>query len=1143
MKLYNNIISIILSGVLSCLMASCRDDDLGFSGDDYRDGITTVSLEMAFDPFVAQNLSRATDDIPTTGFNTLSDMVILIYDKDGNLLPGDSGVAKIDIASGILSNDPRTGTDTDGKNPNTSDGSTSVEDKTLSLKNISLKLPFGEYYIVAVANLGEYKEENNKIETVKTTYDVLNATYKGQYDTLDGLRKMKVNWNDSDLSNNRALLGYFVDNTNSDALPKSPDYQSTFSTVKINRPGIKLAAWLRRCVSKITVDFDAQQLRENVYIRIKDVKICDITTSCTVGFGQLKDNSEADNTIYNNTAGDEDAIMNSDQRISYGNEDPTTWPELTKGHPFISYNGTQFVKSETKGDLHSQSMPALYFYENMQGIHTDTDRTMYPDIDNGGVDGATGKKPESLKYGTYIEVEAEYHSDADDNIADGPIYYRFLLGKDVTTNYNAERNFHYKLTLVIRGNGNDYDWQVDFVDGAGFDVPNPWYVSYVYNHDATMPFKFTAPEGYELDYIEAEILTNPWYPSVLEEKDQKNGDVDIKPTIPADEKSAASPYSEEPFNNNSNNANGFLSLMVNENDEEPALSDMVALGRKFENTSDYPAINTCLNEAFYLGKRDGLDRSKRKYYPNYLSDKDNAQNSRNAYTCKTDNNNYSFSIPLHTRQKVLIKETGYSGNNPFVGYERTAKLQLTAYLKPKDGTVEEHKPIVTKVNVIQVRRIVNPKGVYRRANNSQPFKVKMMWLDGGKKGFTPVESRGPWVAEIVGDKNFITLDGKQRVTGSTGSNIEFNINFNRMSTGSGVRNAIVRIRYHNYTCIHLIFVRQGYDAQEIRPGGTKWETRNMIAQNLMANDPRDEGSLFKFGNSSQPIDAYNNAYKDSDGNEYYTTPADDQFASSGGSFYTVDDEGNLSESTVEWKDISKNDAGFSGGLMENVATMADIEALYWNGKDNINYVEFGYGVLYADGATETKTDINDAYGYYRRDPDNSESNGTDSEKGMRGVFVYYYNNKEDDNFNGRNMFFPIGRSGFGHRKDIYEGDETTDPDNNHKGILRYSAGRYKASDKYTQKTSWGTKNMGIYFPYTAPLFVSMYIRNGAIYWAKQKTRPYITWNGEPRDKDNEEGFGLDLNYFTFDVNGIPGADVNQGESAAFVRTVKRSSQT
>lgn len=37
---------------------------------------------------------------------------------------------------------------------------------------------------------------------------------------------------------------------------------------------------------------------------------------------------------------------------------------------------------------------------------------------------------ESVPYGTYIEVTGFYESEASGNVSNGPIKYRFMLGKD-----------------------------------------------------------------------------------------------------------------------------------------------------------------------------------------------------------------------------------------------------------------------------------------------------------------------------------------------------------------------------------------------------------------------------------------------------------------------------------------------------------------------------------------------------------------------------------------------------------------------------------------------------------------------------------------------------------------------------------------
>ena len=58
--------------------------------------------------------------------------------------------------------------------------------------------------------------------------------------------------------------------------------------------------------------------------------------------------------------------------------------------------------------------------------------------------------------------------------------------------------------------------------------------------------------------------------------------------------------------------------------------------------------------------------------------------------------------------------------------------------------------------------------------------------------------------------------------------------------------------------------------------------------------------------------------------------------------------------------------------------MSDFEKLYRS--ENI---EHGFGVLYADGATETLLETEDVYGYCRHDPSAERD-----KRGMCGVFAY-----------------------------------------------------------------------------------------------------------------------------------------------------------
>lgn len=80
------------------------------------------------------------------------------------------------------------------------------------------------------------------------------------------------------------------------------------------------------------------------------------------------------------------------------------------------------------------------------------------------------------------------------------------------TDYNAERNHHYKLTLKFKGYANDADWHIEYEEPEpGIEVPNPYYISYLYNRTMNLPVKINTGGG-TLTSLKAEILTNNWAP-------------------------------------------------------------------------------------------------------------------------------------------------------------------------------------------------------------------------------------------------------------------------------------------------------------------------------------------------------------------------------------------------------------------------------------------------------------------------------------------------------------------------------------------------------------------------------------------------------------------------------------------------------
>ena len=71
------------------------------------------------------------------------------------------------------------------------------------------------------------------------------------------------------------------------------------------------------------------------------------------------------------------------------------------------------------------------------------------------------------------------------------------------------------------------------------------------------------------------------------------------------------------------------------------------------------------------------------------------------YSITENDDHLLASIPLYTRAKQMHIKTGYTGNNPYVAYQRHAKVKITATVKVSDieHTLEE------TVDIYQVRRL------------------------------------------------------------------------------------------------------------------------------------------------------------------------------------------------------------------------------------------------------------------------------------------------------------------------------------------------------------------------------------------------------------------------------------------------------
>ena len=1017
------ILFLMIATVTSCYDEFMKQEIIG-------EGKASISATLDFKPMSsALSRTRAAGD----ALKDISSLHVLLYDKDKNL------IEKWKIDGYTVSDENRN--DSDAENGNSAETST---------KRATFKLPeeigFGKYYMYAVANIPDL---------------LTNSAYSEAIKTVDGLKGIPLTWDSENVAKNGQMIGFF---TKSSAPALSADDESLI----VNEKSVKLHAWLRRAASKVTVAFDGSKLKEGVFIYLQSVQIKDIPSQCYLG----KENNVGKEG-YTLAVPENGPDMIDGEIITYHEGDMAE--DFEYGEGCADHRAT--VGTPHFGS-HDETAPALYFYENMQGAGV-TMPDKRQDADNDGILDFPGlpDKPEypkyrpkdNVPYGTYIEVHAHYISNNSERLGNGHIIYRFMLGQDVKKDYNAKRNCHYKLTLKFKNFANEADWHIEYEEPEpGVMTPEPYYISYLYNHSMMYPIKVNTG-GRKIEYIKAEILENNWAPY--------NASSDIYYTGAPN--GVAAPW------------NGFLSL--HKTTETVLYENKIGSNEQYYNTvpkrgereyKDFVLPGGITSKEFTTENSEPDDKYRVEKHP-------------------TEANTYNIYIPMYTRAKQMISTTGYTGNNPYVAYQRKARVKITTKLEGLNEVFTNEVPIY------QVRRVVNPKGIYRSLKNNKSFHVVLKRLPGeDQQMFKTFQSEGQWKAYVVKETNGkgITLSvtdpnttelkddpeyGKA-IYGKTGSVIDFNVNFEQSSDNlSENRYAIIRVEYHNYTCQHLIFVRQGDNPDDLVAGGVKWYAMNMKTTSELASNPLDEGSLFKFGNWSHPIDALSNK-----------NPREPWINVTPGDFKIYPEDGFTNAATGDkmvWTDIihSNTTDGFGNPQMANarVATGAD----FWELR-KYSYIEQGYGVLYGDDATETADDIVEVYGY------NYEHNK--SGRGMRGCFAY---NSET----GKNLFFPIGASGYGHRKQSYKatwGDPETI-----NGVLRYAAGRTQLYPS----------------PVERPLFYDLYKRPGGIYWLNAEIpQNYFT----PTDGVS---LGWDINYFSFDFNFISKGNLirSDGSDACFVRCV------
>lgn len=1106
-------------------LVSCKDEiEFGQFGEGYSSLSGNVTFyEMPL------NVSRAPGDTdnpvkggtPGEAIGNVNTLCVIVYNADGSLCriyrqddlenykydpSGNSGTASDAIAGG----------DSDGVRFDEHQAETPTGRATfdIGMQNEANRLPYGRYYIYAVANMGELTEE--------------------QCATQDKLRDIILTWNDTDIASNNQMFGYFTSGKG-DKDTKSSGFQAPQLAVAHRYESIH--SWIKRAVSKVTVAFDGSKLKDGVNIFIKSVEIRDIPLECSLG---------ADNT-----PDDDNLLIDKSQVMTYGEgaDYDSSWiGYVSKEHPINGYdqsvvNDNSLSVNDKLKALHSQSTNAFYFFENMQGRgekNTASDKHQQVNDEhkkNHVVSYPNGSDPtdhawkDTKKYGTYIVVRAYYiHNDGKGGIGKegrGDIIYRFMLGKDVYLNYDAQRNYHYKLTLCFNGYANDVDWHIDYRrDEEKLRFSHPFYISYLYGQSAMLPIEFEAPEGVTIKSIEANITSNNWAPSSGLGAE----------AIPSDQ-IAPITSPNQPGTDYYNQYYLFLGAM--NKPEQYYYNGFFSL-RKPKNLIQVanPGGNYPLSLQSNKDHYDTNDLGIRTYNENDLKVSDypvyQAQAEDKPHVVWEDGT-YYVKLPMWTRARMLIKETGYTGNNPYSSYFREAKVKLKVTLSDNTVLEEMVEPDGTKIDQVQVRqvrRIVNPKGVWRSSGNADPFHVVLKYLKNEEATeFSDLISDGPWRAYVIrdtqaddasGSGGFISLKGvagtmsdkttfeyagevetRDCIEGVGNSPIDFTINFKGKNTGGKPRYGVIRVEYNNYTCYHLIFVRQGLEADDTFGDGNYWMASNNVTQDVVASDPRDEGSMFKYGNWLGIASSAN-----VNGKTPWTSIKPDDFLNNaaGNSDLALSDGSEGKWSSITWTNVNQTGGkGFADPEGMRVACYEDFYGKLAPPKESDDgfRVKTGVGVLYADGATETLTSRDNAYRYKA---------GGDPTFGMRGIFVY-------DIYTGKNLFFPIGSSGYGHRKASLNGLS---------GVLRYNS-----------NVRWGYFNSvnSASYPegvYDAAPFFDAFRNEGACYWYGER--------GPLKSTDSRTYYeaAWDMNYTYFDFGSVTDTNLGDGADACFVRCIADS---
>ena len=1146
-------LSIFTLVILAVGFVGCQDE-LIYPDDYIGEGEAAIEATLSFEPLVqtptggsrgsAGNIIKSINNI-TINDKEGKDIAVFVYDSQNKL------VRIYDHTDWIGGSYSETGnTDHPAYIPTDSVAEKNTPQATFKLSG----LRFGRYHIYAVANMGLTNTEKN-VETYASPDALKSKVLTWNKDNIAANNQMFGFFGIDGSDDKDYYRGYEAPllTVSQKATTLHGWLKRAASKVTIVYDGSGLLDGINIYIKSVTI----RDIPKKCFLGRSNDNIKDTTDLISVG-----------QSIYYDSKGEVDNnpnITDWNQWLHIQKITPLVGSVVTEKQTDGTVKIVETHAETAQAMFFYENMQGNYQGQKKYDKRQDPAQLGY--IPQGGKkDGVDNEYKDNVICGTYIEVEGYYVSNNPQQISSGYIKYRYMLGLDDTYNYNAERNHHYKIKLGFNGFANQPDWHVVYKEEPNeVQLEKKYFISYGYNHTGIFPVRLVPGANFELQKMEVEIVENNWAPYDSLQKDN----IPPASISGGTAYSQQFNWNRKVYENNGGTGSYYYGLQNpfprnGSGDKGVDYTTLEAYNQPNAPTSirkvtpiwaGFLAVNKPDNDAIIYGGstywygpnswgKPNVEVLKKHFYENSQNyrefdfttgdlktnviDKWNAANAdaiagkpNAAYKAvstkygsgkletvivKAADGSITVDLPMFTRPKSMLSISGFTGNNPYDTYQRKATVLLTATFKGKNDKNEfVERKVYKYMPVYQCRRIVNPKAVWRRYDNDDPFHVTLMRRhspgDGTSQAFN---SDGEWKAYISAGNESKTINltaGTKSTTkndtvfGDSGTPIDFWINFKALSNYGDCECAIVTIEYNGRTSYHNIFVRQGYDKPlditgkgkaewssynifsfaKDTPFGTTWDnaTKNYIKATLTTS-PLALGSLFKRGNYNGIL-VKNNATSGLGRNE---APGNKPFEMTWGnslSWKNIQGKGVMNGNNTKVEDISFNQ-DYSWGRFEiekkNGTVYYYAVPTYEQFNDLTTHSDFGIGVMYADGASKTASDINNAFGF--EDPANKPN--IRKEQGVRGIIVY--NPK-----NGNQLFFPIGARGIGRRTN-------QNASGNNSGVLRYGAVDYLLeSDANAYR----------------PIPFNIQFNPGAIYWINKlySSNNYTGW---------------DMNYFDMNIN-------------------------